>query len=79
MYERNVSIGDIESALMDGNVIENYPDDQPYLSRLILGFVGDRPLHMVVASNDAESCDVLVTVYEPVLEKWEEGFSRRKK
>ena len=40
---------DVRHVLQTGEVIEEYPDDTPFPSYLILGFVGDRPFHVVVA------------------------------
>jgi hypothetical protein len=47
MFERQVSVADLRSILDAGVVIEEYPQDTPYLSRLVLGFRRLRPLHVV--------------------------------
>ncbi len=49
MFQCEISVGDIRQVLASGETIEDYPDDIPYLSRLILGWRGSRPLHIVVA------------------------------
>lgn len=77
MYERRISPEDVEKVVMEGDVIEAYPDDRPYPSRLILGFLNKRPLHVVVADNTADAEIVIITVYEPDPVKWEAGFRRR--
>lgn len=59
-------------------VIEEYPTDQPYPSRLILGWIGSQPLHLVVADNVDDAQTVVVTVYEPDLTNWEPEFRRRR-
>ena len=59
-------------------VVEEYPDDTPYPSRLVLGWVSARPLHVVLAGPTVEGDTILVTLYEPDPEQWEEGFTRRK-
>ena len=43
---------------------------------LVLGWVGDRPVHVVAASAPAER--IVITVYEPDLARWEPGFKKRK-
>ena len=48
----------------------------PYPSTLVLGWVGDRPVHVVAASAPAEK--IVITVYEPDLARWEPGFKKRK-
>ena len=44
---------DVRSVLETGEIIEVYPDDTPYPSRLILGWLERRPLHVVAADNIA--------------------------
>ncbi len=78
MFQRGVSSADIHEVLRCGVVIEDYPQDFPYASRLIFHAVNGRPLHIVVA-NDAETGDtIVITAYEPDLEKWLPGFRVRK-
>ncbi|MFA5327746.1 MAG: DUF4258 domain-containing protein [Prolixibacteraceae bacterium] len=43
MFKRRISVGDTELVLKTGKVIKEYPDDKPYSSFLILGFVNNRP------------------------------------
>ncbi|MFN3477111.1 MAG: DUF4258 domain-containing protein [Candidatus Methylomirabilales bacterium] len=64
---------------MTGEVIEEYPNDTPYPSRLVLGWRGARPLHVVVADNPDSQETVVITVYEPDPEQREPDFRRRKK
>ncbi len=78
MFERNVTEIDIRNVLMNGELIENYPNDTPYPSRLMLGWDEDRPLHVVVADNAKEDEWVVITVYEPNLNLWESDYRRRK-
>lgn len=78
MFERRITTHDVRRVLMTGEVIEDYPDDKPYPSRLILGWCAGRPLHMVAADNPADQGIIVITVYEPSPTRWEEGFRRRK-
>ena len=78
LFERSIDDIDIRKVLASGETIENYPDDTPYPSRLILGWSGDRPLHVVVADNVEENQWIVVTVYEPTPERWGVDFKRRK-
>jgi hypothetical protein len=76
MAERGIREEDVACVISEGKEIENYPDDRPYPSRLLLGWVGGRPIHVVIA---AASHDIIViTVYEPDPKLWEPGFERRK-
>ena len=78
MVERRISPEDVYHILATGVDIEIYPEDQPYPSRLILGTIGSRPLHLVVADDPQDEKSIVITVYEADPEKWEAGFSRRK-
>jgi hypothetical protein len=50
MFERGIAKEDVRQALSTGKTIEAYPEDQPYPSRLVLGWIGTRPIHVVVAA-----------------------------
>ena len=78
MFQRRISLDDVRHILLKGEVIEDYPDDTPYPSRLILGWCGTRPLHAVVADNMKDRETIVITVYEPDPKQWEQGFRRRK-
>jgi len=39
MFSRNIYFNDVETTLKEGETIEEYPDDNPYPSKLILGFI----------------------------------------
>jgi hypothetical protein len=79
MFERCFSEEGIRYVLDTGETIENYPDDIPYPSRLILGRRGLRPVHIVVVDNNEDNEIILITVYEPDSRQWKVDFRRRKK
>lgn len=78
MFQRQVSPADIRRVLATGEIIKDYPDDTPYPSRLVLGWCGSRPLHVVAADNKEDQETIIITVYEPDLDEWEPGFKKRK-
>jgi len=78
MFEREISKEDIRQVLATGKTIEAYPDDKPYPSRLVLGWIGSRPIHVVVADNPTQGETIVITVYEPDLARWEPGFDKRR-
>lgn len=78
MFERRINDVDIRNVLVNGETIEDYPDDTPYPSRLVLGWSGTRPLHIVIADNAKDSECIIVTVYQPDPEQWNSDFKRRK-
>ena len=50
--ERGITIPDMEQALLNGEIIEAYPDDKPYPSCLVLGWLDSfDPLHIVCSSR----------------------------
>jgi Domain of unknown function (DUF4258) len=79
MYQRSVTEQEVRNVVMTGETIEDYPDDTPYPSRLVLGWKGARPLHVVVADNEGSRENIVITVYEPDPQEWESGFKRRRK
>lgn len=78
MVEREISADDVRAVVERGKEIESYPNDFPYPSRLLLGWSGARPLHVVSACNAADDETIIVTVYEPDPDLWEQGFEKRK-
>jgi hypothetical protein len=78
MFSRNISEADVRDVVENGEVIEQYPDDAPYPSRLMLGFPQSRALHVVVSEDPQEKAEVIVTVYEPDPHQWKPGFRVRK-
>jgi hypothetical protein len=79
MFQRNISEEDIRFVSANGEVIEEYPEDIPYPSRLVSGWSGTRPIHIVLAENQSAGETIVITVYEPEPDYWEPGFTRRKK
>lgn len=78
MQERDISIEDVGNCIASGEIIEDYPDDFPYPSCLILGYTVDqRVLHTVVGS-DGETL-YIITVYYPSAKKFMEDFKTRRK
>jgi hypothetical protein len=78
MAQRGISEEDIAQVLANGETIEDYPNDTPYPSRLILGWRGLRPIHVVAATNTLDNKTIVITVYEPDPKKWAPDFKRRK-
>lgn len=79
MFERNITKNEIRGIISNGKVIKDYPDDIPYPSKLILGWVNNRPLHVVVAENKGNTELIIITVYEPDMNKWDSNFERKLK
>jgi len=56
---------ELEDALRNGEVIENYPDDPRGASFLVLGFCGPKPIHAVCTIKTEPEELFLITVYDP--------------
>lgn len=78
MFERKISIKKILQTLDAGETIEDYSDEQASPGRLLLGWDGKRPIHVVVSENIETNEKIIVTVYSPELSQWKKGFKRRK-
>lgn len=77
LEERGIFPSDIRSCIMNGRIIEQYPDDYPYPSCLVLGCtVEERALHVVIGVGAGKLW--LITAYYPNSEKWEDDFAKRK-
>jgi hypothetical protein len=75
MFERGVDTDDIIAIIREGEVIEEYPDDEPCPSYLFLGNKGDVFYHVVLAR--CEDHLRVITVYIPEPDKWLNNRKRR--
>ncbi len=76
--EEMITPEEVRKVVLEGEIIEDYPEDKRGHSCLMLGYSGKgRPIHMVCAPKD----DYLgiITAYVPTLDKWENDFRTRKK
>jgi hypothetical protein len=78
MFERAITPDVIWNIVAKGEIIANYPDDQPYPSALILGFEETRPIHVVAARNATTGECHVVTVYVPDPALWDATFKQRR-
>lgn len=66
-----LSFDEIFVSVLHGEVIEEYPSDDPYPSALIYGNTfTEEPVHSVWAYNQETRWAVLITVYRPDPERW---------
>jgi hypothetical protein len=77
MFERRITVEDVRAVVSEGELVQNYPDDKPYPSRLVLGWRGTRPIHVVVAEDIEDGILIVVTAYEPDPIQWDSGFRRK--
>ena len=78
MFARNITQEEVEHVVNEGETIASYPTDKPYPGILRLGFVNDRPIHLVIAQDERGEC-YIVTAYEPNVFLWNIDFKTKKK
>ena len=68
---RHISIRDFREAIMNGEIIEDYPNDKYGPSCLIFGYTNglNRPLH-IQSSYPIRRLIKIITLYEPDPEQW---------
>lgn len=71
----SISIAEVEEALLNGQILEDYPSDPRGLSCLVYGNAGGRPAHVVCGRNRMGWL-VLITVYIPTMPKWKSPTER---
>lgn len=75
-----IHLEEVLQAIEAGEMIEQYPDDTPYASYLILGHTSiGRPLHIVCAPVNVDRRLIVITVYQPDPSRWSPDFRRRKR
>jgi hypothetical protein len=73
-----LTFAELEEALTEGDVIEDYPDDPRGASCLLLGHTKqDKPLHIVCGKTNLRRL-LLITVYIPQLPKWLDPRTRNR-
>ncbi|MGH9066882.1 MAG: DUF4258 domain-containing protein [Acidimicrobiales bacterium] len=72
LLDWDVSETQVEAVLADGQTVEEYEDG----ARLVLGWSGPRPFHVVVADR-ASGTSIVVTLYEPDPSRWDAAFRER--
>ncbi|HNY35610.1 MAG TPA: DUF4258 domain-containing protein [Methanothrix soehngenii] len=75
MSDRDVTAKDLIGLIVNGEIIEEYPNRKPCSAALMLGFISGKPCHAVVAiCGDRLS---VITVYWPDDECWADNRTRR--
>lgn len=79
MAERGILREEAKDVLLQGERIEDYPEDYPIPSALFLGGSVQRPLHVVAAFNPERGMVYIITAYEPRLDHFEADLKTRRK
>ena len=75
LFSRRISPKDCREVFLAGEIVEEYPNDQPFPSCLTMSKVSNRILHVVTA-REGDTVHV-ITAYEPDPKKWLDDFRRR--
>lgn len=75
-YAEDISLTDIETAILHGEILENYPDDPRGESCLILGYAYGQAIHIVCGYTSVQALRI-ITVYLPKPPKWVNDRTRR--
>jgi Domain of unknown function (DUF4258) len=78
MLEREISRDIVKQALLSGEIIEDYSEQKPYPGALFLGWVHEKPLHVVIALDEFNNFCFIITAYKPDLEHFETNFKTRR-
>jgi hypothetical protein len=68
-YTEDITIDDLENAIRNGEILEDYPDDKRGPSCLILGNSQKKPIHIVCGYTSVKWIRI-ITVYIPRPPKW---------
>ncbi len=79
MAARGITEQQVECVAKEREVIENYDDDKPLPSCLLLAYVSGKPIHLVLGYNAENKLCVVITAYEPSADKFESDNKTRKK
>ena len=75
--ERGIEYERLKEVILNGEIIEQYPNDYPYPSCLMLhSFANNIHLHVVIGLG--EGLLWLITAYYPDDDEWESDYKTRK-
>lgn len=75
---RRIALAEIREAMLDAEVIEDYPNDKYGPSCLLLGFTDSHRLLHVQCSYPSRPLVKIITLYEPDPALWTDLGRRRK-
>lgn len=77
LCQRDITQEDIEQAILNGEIIEEYKQDYPYPSCLILGKTNNNKIiHVVCGVGENELW--IITSYYPNEDEWQDNLKTRK-
>lgn len=77
LRQRRLRVKDIRCCIMNGEIIEQYPDDFPFPSCLVFGHACDGKIIHVVISDEGTGSRI-ITAYIPDTDRFEDDLKTRK-
>ena len=78
MLEKQITTFEVQQTAELGEVIQQYEDDKPFPSELILNFIASRPIHVVFAQNKSIKECIIITCYVPSEMIWNNDFKTKR-
>jgi len=75
--QRNYSLEDVESIILQGDVIEISPNAKPLPKCLIMKKLNDEPVYVAIAYNDDTNYAYILTVHGHDPKKWSDPQTRK--
>lgn len=75
MLQRGISQNDVHHVLAKRTEVSG---GSPHPRKPLLAFPSGRPVHVVIDDLSVEGKILVITVYEPDPEQWDESFTRRR-
>ena len=78
MLERSISKADVVNVIRTGDIIEEYSNDTPFPSCLVMGAAHNSVLHVVIACDESNEIIFVVTAYWPDTQVFHDDFKTRR-
>ena len=78
MFYRRITKDEIQSVIVYGEIIEEYPNDEPFPCYLLFDYVKGKPVHVVLSKDEKTGTCYVVTAYIPDLQVWRDDFKARR-
>ncbi|MCL2096804.1 MAG: DUF4258 domain-containing protein [Oscillospiraceae bacterium] len=77
LRERGIKRADAVACILNGEIIEQYPDAYPHPACLVSAALkNNKTIHAAAGIGDGNL--FIITVYYPTLDKWESDYKTRK-
>jgi len=79
MMERSISRDMVRKVILEGEIIEDYPDDKPYPSALFFKYIENDPVHVVVSFDVQTNYCMIITAYRPDIDHFKPDYKTRRR